>query len=199
MVFLAKIYLNGFVLGAVIMGFEMLGSRYLYPLFGGGIVTWAALISTVLLGLMAGYFAGGVMADRFPSTRLLATLIFAAAAYLAAVPNLIGPLSGIIYHAYGDGSVAVLAAAATLLFAPVCLIGVYSPFAVKLAFRSPHSTGRTAGAVYGISTLGSIFGTLFTTFTLIPVMGSRDITYLFAACTALSACSFLFGRARGSQ
>ena len=38
----------------------MLGSRYLNPYFGSGIYTWAALISTVLIALTAGYFLGGV-------------------------------------------------------------------------------------------------------------------------------------------
>ena len=41
------------VLGFALMGFEMLGSRYLYPYFGGGINTWASLIATVLVALMA--------------------------------------------------------------------------------------------------------------------------------------------------
>src|SRR5262245_30754513 len=39
------IYLVAFVTGAIVMSFEMLGSRYLNPYFGSGIYTWAALIS----------------------------------------------------------------------------------------------------------------------------------------------------------
>ncbi len=45
----------------------MLGSRYLFPYFGGGIGTWASLISTVLCALAIGYFAGGAIVDRYPS------------------------------------------------------------------------------------------------------------------------------------
>jgi hypothetical protein len=41
------IYGNAFVVGGVLMGFKMLGRPYLYPYFGGGIGTWAGLISTV--------------------------------------------------------------------------------------------------------------------------------------------------------
>ena len=198
MFFLITVYVNAFFLGAVIMGFEMLGSRYLYPFFGGSIVTWAALISMVLAGLMAGYFIGGALADKFPSPRALGWIIFGAAVYLAAVPTVAGPLSMTIYNTLGDGSVAVLTAAGALLFAPILLLGVFSPYAVKLTLQSTHSSGRTAGRVYGISTFGSIFGTLFTTFTLIPVIGSRDITYVFAGCAAISACSFfIFKRREG--
>ena len=45
------IYLVAFVTGAIVMSFEMLGSRYLNPYFGSGIYTWASLISTVLAAL----------------------------------------------------------------------------------------------------------------------------------------------------
>jgi hypothetical protein len=71
-VFLALlIYIVAFLTGAIVMSFEMLGSRYLGPYFGSGIYTWAALISTVLAALCAGYFLGGSLADRYPSLRFL--------------------------------------------------------------------------------------------------------------------------------
>ena len=37
--FAATIYLVAFVTGAIVMSFEMLGSRYLAPAFGAGIYT----------------------------------------------------------------------------------------------------------------------------------------------------------------
>ena len=74
--FPAVIYLVAFVTGAIVMSFEMLGSRYLNPYFGSGIYTWASLISTVLAALCVGYFIGGIAADRYPSAaRLGATVL----------------------------------------------------------------------------------------------------------------------------
>src|ERR1041385_5030614 len=69
--FAAAIYLAAFVTGAIVMSFEMLGSRYLNPYFGSGIYTWASLISTVLAALCVGYFIGGIAADRYPSAGVL--------------------------------------------------------------------------------------------------------------------------------
>ena len=46
-------------LGFITLGFEMVASRILTPLFGSGIYTWATIISIVVAGLMAGYFIGG--------------------------------------------------------------------------------------------------------------------------------------------
>ena len=60
-------FLDAFFVGSVLMGFEMLGSRYLFPYFGGGIGTWAGLISTVLCALTIGYFVGGAFVDRYRS------------------------------------------------------------------------------------------------------------------------------------
>ena len=185
------IYANAFVIGAVLMGFEMLGSRYLYPYFGGGIGTWAALISTVLCALTIGYFIGGMTVDRFPSPLLLAGAIALAALYLAGVPATADPLMNWILFAVGDGLAGTLLAASALLLMPISLLGTLSPVAVRLLVRSTQESGSVAGLVYGISTIGSVFGTLFTTFTLIPAIGSREITYWFTVVLVVCAASLV--------
>jgi MFS family permease len=185
----ATIYANAFVVGGVLMGFEMLGSRYLFPYFGGGIGTWASLISMVLCALAIGYFAGGAIVDRHPSPRVVAVAIMLAAAYLAFVPATADHVMSWILATSGDGAWATLLAAAVLLLLPLSLLGTLSPVAVRLLIRSTEETGRVAGLVYGISTIGNVAGTLLTTFTLIPTIGSRSITYLYAAVLAASAVS----------
>src|SRR2546426_6664209 len=85
--FRALIYLIAFLTGAIVMSFEMLGSRYLNPYFGSGIYTWAALISTVLIALMAGYFLGGALADRTASPTVLALTVIVGSLYLLALPS----------------------------------------------------------------------------------------------------------------
>jgi hypothetical protein len=69
------------------MRFEMPGSRYLNPYFGIGIYTWAALISTVLAALTAGYFLGGFIADRTVSAAVLGTIVGVASVYLLVLPS----------------------------------------------------------------------------------------------------------------
>jgi predicted membrane-bound spermidine synthase len=158
------------------MSFEMLGSRYLNPYFGGSIYTWAALISTVLLALTAGYFAGGAVADRTPSLAVLAFTVIVAAAYLLALPIFAQAMLQYVSAVMEDLRVGSLIAALALMFVPVTLLGMYSPFAIRLLLCSAQRSGRISGAVYGISTAGSIVGTLGTTFVLIPSLGARAIT-----------------------
>ena len=85
-IFLILVYLNAFVIGAIVMAFEMLGSRYLNPYFGSGIFTWASLIATILLALSVGYFLGGWLADRWPMAHVLGAVILVASLYLLTVP-----------------------------------------------------------------------------------------------------------------
>ncbi len=189
---IAAILANAFFVGAVLMGFEMLGSRYLFPYFGGGIDTWAGLISTVLAALTIGYLVGGHFVDRYPSPRVTAAASALAAGYLALVPVTADAAMAWILDHLGDGPAGILTAAAALLLVPLSFLGTFSPVAIRLLLRSTHHTGRIAGLVYGVATVGNIFGTLFTTFTLIPTIGSRAITYLYAGVLAVSALSMLF-------
>lgn len=181
------VYLIVFVVGGVLMGFEMVGSRFLYPYFGGGIATWAALISTVLYALAIGYFAGGAVVDRYPSPTVVTTSVGLAALYLLGIPACVDDVMEAILSACGYGAGATLLAAALLLTMPIGLLGMLSPAAVRLLISETRSAGQVAGGVYGVSAIGNVAGTLFTTFFLIPTIGSRAITYWFAATLALCA------------
>ena len=106
---------------------------------------------------------------------------------------------GWILGAIGDGPAGILIASSILLLIPLSFLGTLSPMAVRLLLKSTKETGRVAGVVYGISTIGNVFGTLFTTFVLIPTIGSRgSITYLYAALLALCAVSLFLGTRRRS-
>jgi spermidine synthase len=179
--FRAVIYIAAFVTGAIVMSFEMLGSRYLNPYFGSGIYTWAALISTVLAALTAGYFLGGFIADRTVSATVLGAIVSVASLYLLALPSFADVILGLVSNTMDDVRLGSLCAALAIMVLPVALLGVYSPFAIRLVLRAAQHSGTISGAVYGVSTAGSIAGTLGTTFFLIPTIGTRAITLLLGA------------------
>src|SRR5215469_7620588 len=179
--FRAVLYAGAFITGAIVMSFEMLGSRYLNPYFGSGIYTWAALISTVLAALTAGYFAGGRMADRYPSPRVLGAAVVIGSAFILALPSFSTALLEALLDAIDDIKAGSLVSALVLMFFPVAFYGAYSPFAIRLLLRSTHASGGVSGGVYAISTAGSIAGTLGTTFFLIPAIGTRSITLALGA------------------
>jgi hypothetical protein len=177
------------ILGFALMGFEMLGSRYLYPYFGGGINTWASLIATVLVALMLGYLLGGALVDRTMSPRLCGVLLVVAGVYLFTIPLWVDPLFAWMLTSVGDGMAGIVLAATMLLLLPLTLMSVFTPFAVRLLLVSVAFGGRIVSYVYGVSTVGNVLGTLVTTFTLVPLFGSRALTMVFAAVTI--ACGLL--------
>jgi predicted membrane-bound spermidine synthase len=175
-VFRVVIYLVAFVTGAIVMSFEMLGSRYLNPYFGSGIYTWAALISIVLTALAVGYFIGGFVADRTVSAAILGIIVGVASLYFLILPSFADAILRVVLDSIDDVRLGSLCAALAIMFLPVMLIGVYSPFAIRLVLQATQRSGSVSGTIYGASTAGSIVGTLGTTFFLIPTIGTRAIT-----------------------
>jgi sugar lactone lactonase YvrE len=183
-----------FVIGFALMGFEMLGSRYLNPYFGGGITTWASLISVVLFAMMVGYFAGGYVVDARPGVELLAGSVLLAALCLLIVPRTADAVLTSIIANLGDGFLGVLTASLALSLAPVAFLSACSPFVVRLLLVDLEAGGKTTGLVYSVSTLGNVAGTLATTFYLIPNFGTRAITTAFGVILAVVAGLLYLGK-----
>ena len=174
-------------LGFVTLGFEMVASRILTPLFGSGIYTWATIISIVVAGLMAGYFLGGFAADRFPSFLFAAVIkVIAAACLLATFALTAGPLEAMI-GGMSDETLALFASGIVICFPPLLILGMYSPLSVRLVLRDPADAGKVSGGLFAVSSLGNIAGIIVTTFQLIPSLGTRAITLGFATFLLLSA------------
>ncbi|MBI1250116.1 MAG: hypothetical protein GC189_01425 [Alphaproteobacteria bacterium] len=187
----------GFLLGVALMGVQMASSRLLTPYFGSGIEVWASLISTVMLSLMAGYYIGGRVADFAPRSQVLGVCVVAAGALLALTPPLATPVLDWTLETMGDGVGAALFAAAAIMFVPMTLLSFFSPYAVRLLLADAQHGGRVAGAVYSITTIGNIVGTLGTALYLMTKLGSRDIMMTFAALIAACGVGLIALRSEG--
>jgi len=60
-----------------------------------------------------------------------------------------------------------LAASMLLFFVPTAILGMIAPYSVRLLVVSARESGRIAGGLYFVSTLGSALGTLATSFYLV--------------------------------
>ena len=164
-----------FVGGAVLMGLEMAGSRVLATHFGSSIYVWGAIISVFLAALAAGYYSGGIIADRKPMFLLLNGLLFIAGCWLMIMPLYANWICrGVSSVNFGE-RLNPLIATVILFGGPSILLGMVSPFAVRLAARELERIGNVSGRLYALSTVGSIAGTLLTAFWLIPLIGVRTL------------------------
>ncbi len=179
-----------FVSGAVVLGMEIAASRVVAPFFGNSLFVWGSLIGVVLAGLSVGYWAGGWLADRWPTPSLLAAVMGLGALLVLAIPVFDEPvLEAIVEWDPGPRLNPLLASIA--LFGPASLVlaGV-APIAVRLWARSLATLGQTAGRLFAISTAGSIAGTFATAFWLIPEFGTDQLLGI-AAATLFAAAALV--------
>ena len=176
------------------MAFEMVLGRALVPYFGGTIFTWGALIAVFLLGMSLGFFAGGRLADRHPDVGLIGVLLAACGAVIMTTPFYMEPLSIALLDGIEDVRVGALTASFALAFVPAVLFAAISPLAVRLAMRDVAHSGSTVGSMSALNTVGSIVGTVGTSFFLVPTMGSRAIFYLLGATTLACGAAILAAR-----
>jgi hypothetical protein len=160
-----------FICGAIVMSFEILGSRVLAPNFGSSVFVWGSLISIFLTGLSAGYYLGGRLADINPSSRKLSLIIIAPGLLFLTFPLYSGSISDWIFVQDLGVRMSPLIASSALFLVPSVFLGIVSPYTAKLMICSLHTSGKTIGTLYALSTFGSIIGTLITSFYLITLAG----------------------------
>lgn len=167
--------LTVFLSGAVLMSLEMVGSRILAPTFGSSIYIWGSLIVVVMAALTLGYYLGGRIADRYPHLLVIGIILAGAGAFIGFFPfwtSQVNSFCGRLEPRAGS-----LLAACAFFFLPSILLATVSPYAVKLAGRDFENLGNIAGRLSAISSTGSVFGTLVTSFFLIPLTGVRNIVH----------------------
>jgi spermidine synthase/MFS family permease len=176
-----------FVSGGVLLGVELAASRVLAPFFGNSIFVWGALIGIVLAGLSAGYWIGGVLADRMPVPQLLLGVLAAGSGLILLVPVIDEHVLEAIVEWDPGPRLNPLLAAVVLFGAPSVILATATPIAVRLRTRSVASVGKTAGRLFAVSTAGSIAGTFVTAFWLIPEIGTNQLLGLLATALFVAA------------
>jgi len=183
----AALAITTFVSGAVLLGLELAASRVLAPAFGNSLFVWGALIGVVLTGLAIGYWAGGVLADRMPSPKLLLAAVFVGGMLVLAIPLVDEHVLRFVED-WDPGPRLDPLIAATILFFPASVVlATVTPIAVRIASRELAFVGRTAGRLFSVSTAGSIAGTFATAFWLVPELGVDQLIATGAAALLVAA------------
>ena len=181
-----RIFLTGAVLigGICSLGIELTASRVLQPFFGSSQLIWANVIGFTLIYLTIGYRLGGRLADRRPDQRLLGLILLLAGLATAPIPLIARPIltwSATAFTTYSIGVFFGSFFGVLLLFAaPIILLGMVSPFAIRLALRDMATAGSMAGSLYALSTVSSIIGTFLPVLVLIPALGTSLTFFVFA-------------------
>lgn len=176
-------FFNGFI----IMTIELLGGRVLSPYFGTSVYVWGSIITIFMLSLSLGYLWGGRLSSRNPSHKIFASF-FLLSALLSLPIIFFGEWTMTqVFLSIEDPRYGSLLAAILLYFAPICLMGMVSPYSIRLLVSSEENSGRMAGLLYFVSTLGSALGTLMTSFYF--VLWFEIDTIMWGAIATLLMCA----------
>ena len=173
--------------GFVIMSLELLGGRLLAPYFGSGIYVWGSVITVFMLALSGGYLTGGWLSLFNPSLKRFSLIFFASAATLSPLALINEFLMATVFEAVTAPRWGSLLAALILFAFPTFILGLISPYAVRLLVVDVDRAGNTAGRLYFVSTIGSALGTLATSFYFVLWFQMNTIIFI------LSGALLLFG------
>jgi len=171
------LYLLVFTAGTAVMILEIVASRFFAPYIGTSMYVWTALIGIVMAGLSTGYALGGYLGDKWKSLEKLQLLIAITGFWILGLGMLRDFL--LLWLSLVLPSVILIAVVGSLLLLllPSVLLGIVSPYAIRLAAIDLQHVGQTAGRIAAISTVGSILGTFLAGFVFIPLLGTTTILF----------------------
>jgi len=195
------LYFTVFASGMTTLAAELSASRLLGNVFGTSNLVWAAIIGLILIYLTLGYSLGGRWADRSPTPKTMYAILAWGAFTIGVVPYIATPVLRAAANAFDGLQVGVLAGAflgvLVLFSVPVTLLGMISPFAIRLSMQDARQAGNVSGTIYAISTLGSFVGTYLPVLVLIPTIGTSKtflVFSLFLLFVALAGLGLSSGR-----
>ena len=180
------LYSTSFFCGMSIMAVELSASRLLAPYFGTSQIIWTVIIGLIMISLSIGNIFGGRSADKHNSMNRLYFFIWIAALWIAIIPfvgkYIIAAITGLLVLFIPDNLLVSGSALSCMIVfsAPLIVLGMVSPYLVKLGVTDMESSGKTAGQIYAMNTIGSIIGTFIPTFLTIPVVGTNKTFLIFS-------------------
>ncbi|WP_245749648.1 fused MFS/spermidine synthase [Palleronia marisminoris] len=178
------------VLSAVGLTYEIAAGRVLAPFFGTSLLTWTAVIATVLAGFSLGNAMGGFVAERERRVAVgnVRVALVATAVLMALSPSALGLL-----YAWGVRGTGGMLMSVVLTFFPASVfVSLPSPFLAKAAIEArPGREGSSLGLVLAAGSTGAILGAILAGFVALPLAGSAAT---FAACGATALLCLPFVR-----
>ena len=139
-----------------------------------------------MLSLGLGYLLGGIYSTREPRLWKLAGLLAAEA--LLTLPVIEAePLLEALSVAIPDPRWGSIVSSLCLFALPTIISGMVSPYCIRLLIRGVGSSGREAGFVYFVSTIGSAAGTIGTGFFLVLIFDVYVLVRMLAVVSLVVA------------
>jgi spermidine synthase len=180
------IYVTSFFCGMSVMAVELSATRMLSTTFSSSSIIYTIVIGLIMISLSIGNVLGGRSADKQKNADKLYTMIGIASIWIAIIPIIgkyIIDLSVILFMWILPKNLIVAGSITSCLIIfsfPLVIMGMSSPYLVKLGLKDINDSGKTTGEIYALNTIGSIIGTFIPTFVTIPTIGTSKTFFVFA-------------------
>src|SRR4051812_35125219 len=166
---------------------QLVASKLIAPFIGSDLYSWTAIIGVFLTGIALGNALGGKLADRYPTPKTLTVLLALGA--VSAVWMVVAPQ---LFQMDGLYQKLSLAPRIPVLALVLCLpagfvLSLLTPVAIRLGLPDVSKTGRVAGTVFALSTLGCLLGNYATGFFLIPAFYINTLVLVSAGILGVLA------------
>lgn len=171
--------------GFCALAYEVLWSRVLTLFLGSTTYAFTTMLTAFLCGIALGSFllARFIDARRDPLTILGIIQICIALSAILLIP-VFGKLHSIGTSFTNPGWWTFIrgrfALAFLVMLLPTMLMGATFPLVNRICARSLKEIGKSVGNVYSVNTLGSILGSFFAGFILIPLIGVQRTIVIIA-------------------
>ncbi len=164
--------------GFYVMSIELLSGRILAPYFGSSIYVWGGVITVFMVALSIGYLIGGRLSIKQPSLRNLSLFLLSAAT--ATIPIVILNEFALdhIFSLIQDPRYGSVVSTTLLFFLPTTILGMVSPYSVRLLVNEYKYSGHYTGLLFFVSTFGSAAGTILTSFYLVLYLEINSIIWI---------------------
>ncbi len=197
-----KLILACFILsGFSSLIYEVVWTRMMVLIFGATTLA----ISTVLTAFMGGLALGSLIFGRMICRRghplmVYAALEFLIGAYGLLIPWILPYLVPLyrlawetLHQDFYSFSLVRFVLVSAVLLPPTILMGATLPVLGQFFSSESDHAGRCLGLLYGLNTLGAVFGTFSTGYILLPALGVHQTTWVAALSNLLVACVAMVG------
>ena len=181
-----------FLSGFVILGNEIIWSRYLSLIVYNSVYTYTLTITVILIGIVV----GSALTAKFFDKTVRRPLIFGSVQMAIGITVLMAlMLPSSFWSNVIDSTklTTLIWMVCIVLLLPAILSGISFPLAIRMVVEEPSRAGSGVGIMTAINTVGGIIGSLVVGFFLLPIFGlQKSVMIITAISLVIGFISWFF-------
>jgi spermidine synthase len=173
-----------FLSGFVILGNEIIWSRYLSLIVYNSVYTYTLTITVILIGIVV----GSALTAKFFDRTARRPLIFGSVQIAIGITVMMAlMIPADFWSSVIDSTdlTSLIWMVCIILFLPAVLSGISFPLAIRMVVEEPSKAALGVGMMTAINTVGGITGSLIIGFFLLPILGLQKSIMIITSISLL--------------